>query len=68
MSIRLLADTWDEALSTLPVSAGVFILPVPIGGIPTIVYLLAMVVTAGRVVPGSTWDDSVPPPTDGAGA
>lgn len=47
-SIELTARNWDQTLNTIPVSAGVYYLPIPIGIGLTIVYLAFMTATGAR--------------------
>lgn len=47
-SINLAFRNWDQTLSTMPVSAGVYYLAIPIGIGVTIIYLALMTVVASR--------------------
>ncbi len=47
-SAQLAARNWDQTLNTIPVTAGVFYLPIPIGIGIAVVYLALMLWTARR--------------------
>jgi TRAP-type C4-dicarboxylate transport system permease small subunit len=47
-SIELAIRNWDQTLNTMPVTAGVYYLPIPIGIGVTIIYLALMAILASR--------------------
>jgi TRAP-type transport system small permease protein len=47
-SIELAAGNWDQTLNTMPVTAGVYYLPIPIGIGSTIIFLAYMTLTGTR--------------------
>jgi TRAP-type C4-dicarboxylate transport system permease small subunit len=52
-SAELTGRNWDQMLNTLPVSAGVFYLPIPVGIAIAMLYLLVMAVAGVReLIPG----------------
>ncbi len=46
-SVRLLIDNWDQNMMTVPWSAGLFALPIPIGAALSLAHLIDMSMDAG---------------------
>jgi TRAP-type C4-dicarboxylate transport system permease small subunit len=47
-SFELLIDNWDQRMNTLPLSAGLFMLPIPISAFVALLHLANMLVTGDR--------------------
>jgi TRAP-type C4-dicarboxylate transport system permease small subunit len=47
-SIELAVGNWDQTLNTIPVTAGVYYLPIPIGVGLTIIFLAYMTLSGTR--------------------
>jgi len=47
-SIELAVGNWDQTLNTIPVTAGVYYLPIPIGVGLTIIFLMYMTLSGSR--------------------
>ncbi|MEN9761831.1 MAG: hypothetical protein RI906_1657 [Pseudomonadota bacterium] len=47
-SAELTARNWDQTLNTLPISAGFFYLPIPVGIAIAMIYLIVMIVLGAR--------------------
>ena len=47
-SFELLIDNWDQRMNTVPLSAGLFMLPIPISAFVALLHLANMLVTGDR--------------------